>query len=76
MKIDKLYETAQLLKAGQIVEIESDYFRAEKFIDDPTESPCIYCNIDSICKGDITDVCNELDAYGKDRWILVLAHPL
>lgn len=76
MRYDKLYETAQLLKAGQIVQIEGDFFRAIKFIENPEDSPCLYCNLDSICRGDITDVCNELDAYGKDRWILALAHPL
>lgn len=76
MKYKNLYETAQLLKAGQVVQLESDFFRAEKFIGDPTDSPCLYCSLDSICRDDITDVCNELDAYGKDKWILKLAHPL
>lgn len=76
MKYEKLYETAQLLKAGQVVQLEGDFFRAYKFDGDPEDSPCLNCNLDSICRDDITDVCNELDAHGKDKWILMLAHPL
>ena len=76
MKDGKLYETAQLLKAGQIVQIEDDFFRAIKFIGEPVDSPCLYCDLDSICRGDINDVCNELDSHGQGKWILALAHPL
>lgn len=76
MRYDKLYETAQLLKAGQIVQIEDNFFRAIKFNGDTIESPCYCCTLDSICRDDITDVCNELDAHGDGRWLLDLANPL
>lgn len=76
MTLKKLYETAQLLKAGQVVQIEHDSFKAIKLNDNTCPIPCVYCSLDSICMGDIPEVCIELDEHGKDKWILELAHPL
>lgn len=76
MKKKTLYEKAELLKAGQIVEINGDYFQAER-IDDPfADYPCSYCNLDSLCHDDVNTICAELEDNGKARWLLHLAHPL
>lgn len=76
MKQKELYKAAQLLKAGQIVELEGDCFRAIQFLETPLYLPCDYCTLDSICKGDIHKVCDELNAHGQGRWLLRLAHEL
>ena len=70
----ELYEKVQLLKAGQIVEINNDIFYAER-IDDPfADYPCSYCNLDSICQGDVNTICAAMEDYGKAHWLLHLAH--
>lgn len=76
MRLEKLYRTAQLLKSGLVVQLEGDTFRAIKFNGAEDDSPCYSCSLDSICKGDVAEVCNELDSHGADKWLLELAHPL
>lgn len=49
MKHKELVEKAQLLKAGQIVEIAGDYFRAIHFEGGYWGNPCMECDLDSIC---------------------------
>ena len=76
MKQKELYEKAQLLKAGQVVEIAGDYFQA-KHIDSHGESSCCeQCDLDSICRGDVFDVCCEMETLTSHDWLLKLAHPL
>lgn len=68
------YKKVHLLKAGQIVQINGDCYQAER-VDDPfTHYPCDYCDLDSICRGDIAIVCEAMDEFGKRRWFLKLAH--
>lgn len=76
MKQKELYEKVQLLKAGQIVEIASDSFRACKIAEGWEGRACEACDLDSICRGDVEQVCSELDAPFGNRWYLKLAHPL
>lgn len=70
------FEKAQLLKAGQVVEIQGDYFKAKKLEADPLTSPCVICELDSICKMAHCEICSELDTKAEHYWILELAHPL
>lgn len=72
----QIYEKAQLLKAGQIVEIESDCFRAVHLNFDPPLGTCMECDLDSICRGDIFEVCCAMETLKSHNWILKLAHPL
>lgn len=74
MKQKELYEKVQLLKAGQIVEIAGDYFRALRVAEAWEGRACEACELDSICKGDVALVCNELDNLFNNRWYLKLAH--
>lgn len=76
MKSREREEKAQLLKAGQIVEIAGDFFRAIKIDDAWNDATCRYCDLDSICRGDVFDVCCEMETLASHRWILKLAHPL
>lgn len=71
-----IYEKAQLLKAGQVVEIQGDYFKARRIEADPLTCPCTVCELDSICRMEHCDICSELETRAEHNWILELAHPL
>lgn len=75
MKKKTLYEKAQLLKAGQIVEINGDYFQALKVEKEDFESCCMYCDLDSICRDEVFEVCCEMETAASHFWRLKLAHP-
>lgn len=75
MKHKELYKKAQLLKSGQVVEIAGDYFRAVKVDDVEKTSCCEECDLDSICRSDVFDVCCEMEAEVSHHWLLKLAHP-
>ena len=73
MKKKELYQKVELLKAGQIVEINADFFRAVRWENDDI-SACEYvCNLDCICKGDVVEICRELNLFSKTEWYLKLA---
>lgn len=75
MKQKELYEKAQLLKAGQVVEIAGDYFRAGHLVHHEESSCCEHCDLDSICRGDVFDVCWEMETLTSHDWLLKLALP-
>ena len=75
MKQRELQKKVQLLKAGQVVEISGDFFRAVKLNVYPTDI-CEQCDLDSICRGDVLDVCVEMETVRSNGWILKLAHRL
>ena len=75
MSQKELREKAALLKDGQIVEIAGDWFRAVKMDQTYTGSPCVLCELDSICHDDVFDVCSEMDTIESRYWYLKLAHP-
>lgn len=74
MRQKELYEKAQLLKAGQIVEIAGDWFRAVKVENYDKTSCCEECDLDSICRDDVFDVCCEMETAASHHWLLKLAH--
>lgn len=76
MKKKTLYEKAQLLKAGQIVEINGDNFQAVKVEKEDFEPTCMYCDLDSICRDEVFEVCCEMETVASHFWRLKLAHPL
>ena len=75
MKQRELYKKVQLLKAGVTVEIASDTFFAVKVPESWEYRACELCELDSICRGDVAEVCSALDWPFDDRWYLKLAHP-
>lgn len=74
MNKKELNEKVALLKDGQIVEIAGDWFRAFRIHVGCDFRPCDACDLDSICRGDVETVCNELDKPFFDRYYLKLAH--
>ena len=75
MKQKEIYKKVQLLKAGQCVEINADWFRAVKLPDEWEKFACEECDLDSIGRGDVFDVCVEMETVGSHKWLLKLAHP-
>lgn len=75
MRQKYLNEKVQLLKAGQAVEIASDWFLACKVPEGWEGAACELCQLDSICRGEVAEVCSALDWPFEDRWHLKLAHP-
>lgn len=75
MILNELEKKAQLLKAGQVVGIAGNYFRAVKLDDSWPNSPCEECSLDSICRDDVFDVCCQMETLTEHRWMLKLAHP-
>lgn len=75
MKAKELAKKVALLKDGQIVEIANDWFRAVKLEDGATDCCMQYCDLDSICRDDVFDVCCEMETLADHHWILKLAHP-
>lgn len=67
-----LAEKVALLKDGQIVEIDNLLFSAKRINEDDPQKPCFYCNVDCLCRGDVAEVCNELDFFSKSVWYLYL----
>lgn len=76
MKQRELYKKVQLLKAGQVVQIAGDFFRAVKVNDDDPTTLCNACDLDSICHDDVLDVCIAMEAPRNHGWMLKLAHPV
>lgn len=67
-----LAEKVALLKDGQIVEIDNLLFSAKRINDDDPPIPCAHCNVDCLCRGDVAEVCAELDFLSKSVWYLYL----
>lgn len=74
MKKKELDEKVALLKDGQIVEIAGDWFRAIHFEGGYWGNPCMECDLDSICRDDVFDVCCEMETKVSHHWMLKLAH--
>ena len=72
MKNKTLLEKVALLKDGQIVEINGLMFSAKRIDDDELQSPCLCCNVDCVCKGEVQIVCEELDMIQGHGWYLWL----
>lgn len=75
MKEKELRKKVALLRDGQVVEIDADYFRAFRVPEGWEGRACELCDLDCICRGDVETVCSELDPPFGNRWYLKLAHP-
>lgn len=74
MEQKELNKKVALLKDGQIVEISGDWFRAVKVENYDKGSCCEQCDLDSICRDDVFDVCCEMETTASHHWLLKLAH--
>lgn len=72
MNSRELEKKVALLKAGQRVEIDGHLFWAKRIDDSDLHTPCLDCNVDCLCHGDVSKVCIELDLMSKSVWYLML----
>lgn len=72
--LKSIYEKANLLRDGQIVQIKDNWFRARRLNFHPESGTCNECRLDSICRDEIVEVCIELEKITLRDWILELAN--
>ena len=72
MKQKDITSKVALLKAGQAVEIDGNYFTAKRVPEGFIDSPCYLCNVDCRCVEDVCNICNELDTFAKYEYYLHL----
>lgn len=72
MKPKEFDEKVELLRAGQVVEIDGHYFRAKSLQGYNGYLECHDCCLDSLCKGDIPAVCTALSTFKRMYWLLEL----
>lgn len=70
MTLREIDEKVQLLRAGQVVEINDLCFRAKSIEVPDGDLECLYCSVDCMCKGDIPEVCMSLETRQRPHWIL------
>lgn len=66
----KLHKLAVRLCEGDVIWFKTHSIRAVDFFGEGIE--CNYCEMDSICDKDMSDLCAECDAYHRHKHILVL----
>ena len=67
------HDKAIRLLEGGVVEIDGNWFRVRKFSKEYDDNPCMVCELDSICRMEHTDVCEECEAISHLRCYLQLA---
>lgn len=72
MNAKELAQKVALLKDGQVVEIDGLLYSAKRINDYDPMWPCLYCNVDCLCRGNVAEVCIELDFMSKSVWFLYL----
>lgn len=70
----ELHEKVALLRDGQVVQIDGDFFRAVKVPENWDDAPCYLCELDSICRGNVFNICCEMETVASHFWMLKLAH--
>ena len=69
-----VHDKAIRLLEGGIVEIKENWFRLRRFADGYDDIPCLYCNLDSICQEEHTDVCEECEDISGVKCCLQLTN--
>lgn len=72
LKIMTVHDKAIRLLEGGVVEIEANWFRLRRLPDDKFVYPCLECKLDSICKQEHVEVCEECDAITGGKCCLRL----
>lgn len=57
-----VHDKAIRLLEGGVVEIEANWFGLARLSDDRSIDSCLECKLDSICKQEHVEVCEECDA--------------
>lgn len=68
-----VHEKAIRLVEGGAVEIDCNWFRLIRFPEEYDGNPCMDCELDSICRMEHTDICEECEAITYRKCCLQLA---
>lgn len=66
------HDKAIRLLEGGVVEIEANWFGLTRLSDDRGIDSCLECKLDSICKQEHVEVCEECDAISRGTCCLRL----
>lgn len=72
MNLKEFYRKVDLLRAGQVVEIDGNYFRAKSLQAPDDYNDCLECSLDSLCRGNVAEACAELASSKRPHWRLEL----
>ena len=65
MKQKELYEKVDLMRAGQVVEIDGNRFQAKQLHDLRGDSACDQCSLDCLCTGAVAAACIALETLTR-----------
>lgn len=71
MNKNEFDEKISLLKDGQIVEIDGDWFGAHSLDGNSEVPPCYSCSVDCDGRIDVGEVCLNLNLSSECDWYLV-----
>lgn len=71
MRKSEITKKASLLRNGQSVEIDGNWFRAVRLNVEDAD-PCHECEVDCLCISNVSYVCSELELSYGGRWLLKL----
>lgn len=72
MSDKEISEKVALLKDGQCVEIDGNWYKAVRLSPTILDIPCLYCGVDSNCRDNVQEICSELDVNAKNPYLLQL----
>lgn len=65
-------EKVELLRAGQVVEIGGNWFKAKNLPDLRGFIECCECSVDCACDEVVNAICASLSTYNRPYWLLEL----
>lgn len=68
----EIAKSASLLRNGQPVKIDGNWFKAIQLFGEEAFYECHICKVDSLCHGNVNRICWELDPSHHTSWILEL----
>lgn len=74
MNKEKRTELVALLRDGQRVAVDGLVIKAIRLPEWAMGIYCDHCDMDCLCKGNIADICNEINSIGVKPYILRLCH--
>lgn len=68
----EIAKSASLLRNRIPVKIDGNWYRASRLYGGEAFYECNICNVDSLCQGNVSRICWELDPTHQTSWLLEL----
>lgn len=74
--MDKLTKDQKIdyLRSGLPVHADGHIVQAKRLLFTPSTEVCHHCEMDSLCKNEIAELCEEINRNSKKPYYLVLWH--